>query len=215
MISLIGLIGANSDVPLKDLVTLNFVLDIQRLKEVLTYIFSTALVFSIVLLLYAIGFNQKQREDITQIKKYALYELLCAAKRQESELAEFPPLDEPDKLFDSYVINAYDVRIACDKVIAAYENLFTTWEQETIRYLQISAMTVSDDFGIKAENAGTYTKTIFSDYYNNKVQAAPQNDRINTYINTVKTDLEKYSARVKQFCEDFKYCYWNIKPVKN
>lgn len=207
VISLIGLIGANSDVPLKDLVTLNFVLDIQRLKEVLTYIFSTALVFSIVLLLYAIGFNQKQREDITQIKKYALYELLCAAKRQESELAEFPPLDEPDKLFDSYVINAYDVRIACDKVIAAYENLFTTWEQETIRYLQISAMTVSDDFGIKAENAGTYTKTIFSDYYNNKVQAAPQNDRINTYINTVKTDLEKYSARVKQFCEDFKYCY--------
>lgn len=207
LISLIGLIGANSNVSLKDLVTLNFVLDVHRIKEILTYIFSTALAFSLVLLIYAIGFNKKQREDITQIKKYALYELLRAVKRQETELAEYPPLEEPDKLYDLYVLNAYDVRIACDKVLAAYENLLTTWEQETIRYLQLSAMTVSDDFGINVENASKYTKALFCDYYNNKVRTAPQNEKINTYIHTVKTDLEKYSARVKQFCEDFKYCY--------
>ena len=207
IISLIGLIGANSNVSLKDLVTLNFVLDVHRIKEILTYIFSTALVFSLVLLIYAVGFNKKQREDITQIKKYALYELICAVKRQETALAEYPPFEEPDKLYDLYVLNAYDVRIACDKVLAAYENLLTTWEQETIRYLQLSAMTVSDDFGIKAENAGKYTKAFFCDYYNTKVRTAPQNEKINTYIHTVKTDLEKYSTRVKQFCEDFKYCY--------
>ena len=207
IISLIGLIGANSNVSLKDLVTLNFVLDVHRIKEILTYIFSTALVFSLVLLIFAIGFNKKQREDITKIKKYALYELLCAVKRQETELTEFPPLEEPEKMFDSYVLNAYDVRIACDKVLAAYENLLTTWEQETIRYLQLSAMTVSDNFGIKAENAGKYTKSLFCDYYNTKVRTAPQNEKINTYTHTVKTELEKYSTRVKQFCEDFKYCY--------
>ena len=55
LISLIGLIGANSNVSLKDLVTLNFVFDIHRIKEILTYIFSTALVFSLVLLIYAVG----------------------------------------------------------------------------------------------------------------------------------------------------------------
>ena len=207
LISLIGLIGANSSVSLKDLVTLNFVLNVHRIKEILTYVFSTALVFSLVLLIFAIGFNKKQREDITQIKKYALYELLRAVKRQETELAEYPPLEDPDKLYDLYVLNAYDVRIACDKVLSAYENLLTTWEQETIRYLQLSATTVSDDFGIKAENAGEYTKALFCDYYNAKVQTAPQNEKINTYIHTVKTDLEKYAKRVKQFCEDFKYCY--------
>ena len=207
LISLIGLICANSDVPLKDLVTLNFVIDIHRLKEILTYIFSTALVFSVVLLFYAIGFNKKQREDISQIKKYALYELLFAVKRQKTELTEFPPLEEPEKLFDSYVLNAYDVRIACDKVLTEYENLLTTWEKETIRYLQFSAMTVSDDFGIKAENSSQYTKAFFCDYYNNKVRTAPQNEKINTYTYTLKTNLEKYSTRVKQFCEDFKYCY--------
>lgn len=207
LISLIGLIGANSNVSLKDLVTLNFVFDVHRIKEILTYIFSTALVCSLVLLIYAVGFIKKQREDITQIKKYALYELLCAVKRQETALAEYPPFEEPDKLYDLYVLNAYDVRIACDKVLAAYENLLTTWEQETIRYLQLSATTVSDDFGIKAENSGKYTKVFFCDYYNTKVQTALQNEKINTYIHTVKTDLEKYSTRVKQFCEDFKYCY--------
>lgn len=102
LISLICLVGDNSEVPLKDPVTLNFVLDLHRLKEILTYIFSTALVFSLVLLFYAIGFNKKQQEDINQIKKYALYELLCAVKRQETELTELPPLEEPEKLFDSY-----------------------------------------------------------------------------------------------------------------
>ena len=68
-------------------------------------------------------------------------------------------------------------------------------------------MIVSDNFGIKAENAGKYTKTLFCDYYNTKVRTAPQNEKINTYTHSVKTDLEKYSTRVKQFCEDFKYCY--------
>ena len=198
LISLIGLIGANSNVSLKDLVTLNFVFDVHRIKEILTYIFSTALVFSLVLLIYAVGFNKKQLEDITQIKKYALYELLCAVKRQETALAEYPPFEEPDKLYDLYVLNAYDVRIACDKVLVAYENLLTTWEQETIRYLQLSAMTVSDDFGINAENASVYTKALFYDYYSDKIIDSPQN---------VKTNLEKYSTRIKQFCEDFKYCY--------
>lgn len=91
--------------------------------------------------------------------------------------------------------------------LAAYENLLTTWEQETIRYLQLSAMTVSDDFGIKPENADKYTKAHFCDYYSNKVKTAPQNEKINTYTYSVKTDIEKYSTRVKQFCEDFKYCY--------
>lgn len=207
LISLIGLIGANSNVSLKDLITLNFIYDLQRIKEILTYIFSTALVFCVMLLFHAIGFSKKQREDVTQIKKYALYELLCAVKRQKTELTEYPPLDEPDKLFVSYVLNTYDVRIACDKVLAAYENLLTTWEQETIRYLQQSAIILSDDFGINAENSEKYTKSFFCDYYNTKVRTAPQNEKINTYTHTVKTNLEKYSTRVKQFCEDFKYCY--------
>ena len=207
IISLVGLIAVNCNVSLKDIATLKFVFDVHRIKEIMTYIFSTSIVFSIGSLIYAIGFNKKQREDITQIKKYALYELLCSAKRQQNELMEYPPLEEPEKLFDSYVLNAYDIRVSCDKVLVAYENLLTTWEQETVRNLKFSAITVSDDFGIREENVNTYTKAQFCDFYNNKIKTAPQSDKINTYAYTVKRDLEKYSNRVNQFCEEFKYCY--------
>ena len=105
------------------------------------------------------------------------------------------------------MLNVYVDRIACDKVLAAHENLLTTWEQETIPNLQLSAMTVSNNFGINAENASKYTRNLFCDYYDTKVQIAPQNEEINTYTHTVKKDLERYSSRIKQFCNDFKYCY--------
>ena len=55
--SLIGLVLANSEVPIKDIITFNFVLDIPRIKEILTYILSVSLVFSLALLFYAIGFR--------------------------------------------------------------------------------------------------------------------------------------------------------------
>lgn len=65
---------ANSAVPLKDIITLNFVLNIPRIKEIFTYILSVSLVFSIALLLCAIGFRMKKNEEISQIKKYAIFE---------------------------------------------------------------------------------------------------------------------------------------------
>ena len=206
-ISVIGLIGANSEVSLKELVTLNFVMDIPRIKEILTYIFSTAIIFSITLLAVAVGFNKKQREDISQIKKYALYELLLSVKRQESQLMEYPPIENPSNLFNTYVLNAHEIRSACDKVLAAYENLLTTWEHDTVKDLQFSAMVLADDFGITAENASTYTAVRFSDYYTEKTKTAPQSEEFNVFTNTVKTDIDKYSKRVQQFSEDFKHYY--------
>lgn len=112
------------------------------------------IVFSATLLFFAIGFAKKQREDISQIKKYALYELLLSVKIQHSQLIDYPPVDEPTDLFCAYVLNVYEVRIACDKVLAVYENLLTTWEQETVKNLQLSALVLSNDFGITAENVG-------------------------------------------------------------
>lgn len=44
--SFLGLILANSDVSFKDLISFNFTFDIQRIKEIATYIFSTLLMRS-------------------------------------------------------------------------------------------------------------------------------------------------------------------------
>ena len=207
ILSFIGLIGANSDVSLKDLVTLNFIFDIPRIKEILTNIFSTMIVFSATLFFFAIGFAKKQREDVSQIKKYALYELLLSVKMQHSQLVDYPPIDEPADLFCAYVHNVYEVRAACDKVLAAYENLLTTWEQETLKNLQHSAMVLSEDFGISAENFREYSATQFCNFYDEKVRTAPQNEKINVFTHKIKTDIEKYSKHIEQFCEDFKHYY--------
>ena len=207
MISLFGLILANSEVSLKELVTLDFVIDVPRIKEILTYIFSTMIVLSVTLLFFAISFNKKQGEDISQIKKFALYELLLSSKHQESQLMEYPPIEDQSALYNAYVLNSYQIRSSCDKVLASYDNLLTTWEHESVTALQLSAMVLSDDFGINAENVDEYSFARFSDYYNDKVKTASQSENFNTYTNMVKTDIEKYSMRVKQFTDDFKKYY--------
>ena len=92
-------------------------------------------------------------------------------------------------------------------MLAAYENLLTTWEQETVKSLQHSAIVLSDDFGITAENCGEYSATQFCSFYDEKVRTAPQNEKINVFTHTLKTDIEKYSKHIEQFFEDFKHYY--------
>lgn len=207
IVSLIGLVLANSEVPLKDLITFNFILDIQRIKEIVTYIFSTMLVFSISLLVFAIGFGKRQREDISQIKKYALYELLGSVKRQEAQLMEFPPIDDPSILYATYVLNAYEVKSACDRVLSAYSNLLTTWERDTVKQLQLYVTSFTGDFEISTEDIKKYNAVSFSKYYNEKVKAAPQSENFNNFTYMVQTDLKKYSEQIKQFCVEFKQYY--------
>lgn len=207
IVSLSGLVLANSRVSLKDLVTFNFILDIQRIKEIATYIFSTMLVFSISLLIFAIGFGKKQREDISQIKKYALYELLISVKRQEAQLMEFPPTDDALSLYTTYVLNAHEVNQACDGVLSAYSNLLTTWERDTVKQLQLCASSFVGDFGISAADINQYNAVSFGEYYNEKVKAAPQNEKINCFTSMVQRDLKKYSEQIKLFCTEFKGYY--------
>ena len=161
LVSLVGLISANSDVSFKDLITFNFILYPQRIKEILTYIFSTMLVFSVSLLVFSIGFNKKQREDISQIKKYALYELLASVKRQKSQLMEYPPIDDPAVLYASYILNTYEVKQTCDKVLSSYANLLTTWECDVVKRLQLYATSIINDLGICAENINQYNALSF------------------------------------------------------
>ena len=205
--SLLGLILANSDVSFKDLVSFNFTFDIQRIKEIATYIFSTMLVFSASLLVFSIGFRKKQLEDISQIKKYALYELLSSVKRQESQLIEYPPIEDPSILYVSYVLNAFEVKKSCNKVLAAYSNLLTTQERDAVKQLQLYANSFFSDLGIHADDIKQYNVVSFSEFYNEKVRTAPQNEKINNFTYTLQRDLNKYSEQIKLFCNEFKQCY--------
>lgn len=207
LVSLLGLILSNSNVSFKDLISFNFTFEIQRIKEIATYIFSTMLVFSASLLVFSIGFSKKQHEDISQIKKYALYELLSSVRRQESQLIEYPPVDDPSILYASYVLNAFEVKKSCDRVLSAYSNLLTTWERDAVKQLQLYANSFVSNLGIRTEDIKQYNVVSFSEFYNEKARTAPQNERINIFTHTVQRDLNKYSEQIKFFCDEFKHYF--------
>lgn len=207
IISLMGLILSNSDVTLKDIITFNYTLNTVRLKEIATYVFSTMLVFSTFTLIFALGFGKKKNEEISVIKKFALYELLSAVKRQNSQLQDFPPVDDPVLLFTTYVINAHEIQNACNKALSAYENLLTSWEHEAVTQLKLYATSLIRDLGISTEEISKYDAISFSTHYNTQVNNAPQNEKINTFTHSLHRDIEKYSEQIKLFTTEFKHYY--------
>ena len=206
-VSVVGLIGVNTEVSIKDLITFNFVFDIVRIKEIFTYIFSTMVVVAMALLVLAIGFKKKRYEEISQIKKFALYEVLVAVKKQEELLMEYPPIEDPVSLFTSYVYNAYEIKKASTKVLEGYGNLLTSWERETMEGLQFKATVFVGNFITGDVEVLPYNVETFKKYFDYKVKNAPQNEKINTFEYGVKRDLEQYVEQIKRFSRDFKVYY--------
>ena len=205
--SLIGLVLANSQVSIKDIITLNFVLDIPRIKEILTYIFSVSLVFSIALLFYSIGFRKRKNEEITQIKKYAVFEFLFVLKKQKAQLQEYPPIDDPVSLFINYLQIAYELKEACTKALDVYGNLLNNWERESIELLQTSAMGLLTNATIGGGNFTDFDIDSFCEYYKGKVKAMQHGANFNAFTSMLKSDAEKYTKRIESTYEDFKRYY--------
>ena len=157
LISVLGIVICNSQVSIRDFLKFNFTVDIQRVKEIITYICSTGVVFSICLFIYSLGFRKKKNEEISQVKKFALHNLLYLIKRQYNMLQEFPPIDEPKELFVKYIAIAYELKAECEKDIVSFENLLSSWEFDTIKQLQTSATNVVFSIGINEAEIGQYT----------------------------------------------------------
>lgn len=179
-------------------------MDIPRVKEIITHICSTGVVFSFCLLIYSFGLRKKKNEEISQVKKYALHNLLYLIKRQYDMLQELPPIDKPMELFIHYIMNVYELKIECDKDIASFENLLTSWELDTIKQLHTSISKVVFSIGIDETEISRYTIEEFNSYYLEKKAAAPQNEQINVFVHDVQRGIEKYSDQIKLCVEEFK-----------
>lgn len=202
--SLIGLILANSQASIKELLTFDFVLNVERLKEILTYVFSVSLVFSFALFLHAIGFRKKKNEEISQIKKYALFEFLFTLKQQKERLQEYPPIDDPASVYVNYILVANELKTACAKALDAYSNLLTVWERESIESLQSSAIALMINVTIGTKGIEEYDVKSFCAYYEEKRASSQYSDTFNSFTNPLKTDIEKYTKKIENTYEDFK-----------
>lgn len=205
IVSIIGLIFSNSQVPVKDIITLNFTLNLVRIKEIVTYTCSTGLVFCVCLLFFSIGLKKKKNEEISQIKKFALHELLYLIKRQNGMLKEFPPLDNSIEFFSLYITTAYEIKAVCDKSMATYDNLLTSREKDTIGQLQLSATSLARDIGISETEIMQYDAENFKHHFLEKTATAPQNEKINVFTHTIQKDIEKYSEQIKLCYEELKH----------
>lgn len=204
IISAVGVVLLNTDATTKEILTLNFKIDIPNIKELATYILCTIIVFCFFALIFAIGFGKRKYEEISRVKKFVLFELLSAVKRQKTQLQDFIPTDSPEDLYICYIVNAYEIKNACDQVLSAYENVLKTWEKESIEQLQLYSTAVVGDVGIDCEHFTEYNVMSFSEYYNEKVKSAPQSDKFNSFISILATDIKKYAEKVSFVADEFK-----------
>lgn len=200
----IGLAMSNTYVQLKEILAFNFTLDSFRIKEIITYICSCGITVLFCFLIYSIGLRKKKNEEISLVKRYSLYSLFYLIKRQNKMLQEFPPIEAPKELFMQYITTAYELKIECDKSIVVFENLLKSWELEEIKRLQLSLNTLIHNIGIDENEIIEYSAESFNIYFENKKLKAPQNEKINVFINDVQNGIEKYSEQIKKCSEEFK-----------
>lgn len=200
----IGLVWSNSHVQWKEILNLNFILDISRVKEIITYICSGGIAVLFSFLIYSLGLGKKKNEEISQVKKYSLYNLFYLIRRQHNMLQEFPSIDAPRELFIQYITTAYELKIECDKSKALFENLLKSWELGTIQGLQLSTTTLIHSIGIDENEIIQYSPDSFNAYFEDKKSTAPQSEEINVFIYGVQKGVEEYTEQIKRCAEEFK-----------
>lgn len=200
----IGLVWSSNYIQLKDIFVFDFTFDSFRIREIITYICSCGIAVLFCFLIYAIGLQKKKSEEISLVKKYSLYNFFYLINRQNKMLQEFPPIDEPKELFVQYITMAYELKIECDKSIILFENLLKSWELDEIKQLQLSLNRLIQNIGIDENEIIEYSAENFEIYYENKKLNAPQNEKINVFINDIQRGIEKYSEQIRRCSVEFK-----------
>lgn len=204
LISIIGIVWCNTNMLINNYMSLKSTETVTRVREIVTYMCATGVVISVFSLIYSVGMKKAKNEEISQVKKYSLYNFLYLIKRQHELLQDLPPVDAPKDLFLQYVVIAYELKIECDKNIKLYENLLTPWELDTITQLHTTIISFAFSIEIDEEKIKQYTPVNFEAYFEEKKVSSIQNEKINIFINSIETSLKKYSEQIKKCFEEFK-----------
>ena len=204
LISIIGIVWCNTNMLINNYMLLKSTETVTRVREIVTYMCATGVVISVFSLIYSVGMKKAKNEEISQVKKYSLYNFLYLIKRQRELLQDLPPVDAPKDLFLQYVVIAYELKIECDKNIKLYENLLTPWELYTITQLHTTIISFAFSIEIDEEKIKQYTPVNFEAYFEEKKVSSIQNEKINIFINSIETSLKKYSEQIEKCFEEFK-----------
>ncbi|WP_010294382.1 hypothetical protein [Clostridium senegalense] len=205
VVSLLALIYCNSEVDIKDIIRLNFVLDIVRVKEIITQICCVGLVVGIVMFIFSKGLNQQKYEDLSKVKKIALSKFLLLLSYQNGILKDKDVKEnDSDIIFNIIIRNAYLLTKESEVIKASYDNLLSRWELQSIDELYNASSSLLLTISNNREDFNDITKEEFKIIYKEKIRTSPQNEKINVFLYNTKKNIEKYISCVKGCSEELK-----------
>lgn len=211
VIAIIGIIACNSDVSLKDVLTLNFIIDFVRLKSILTYILSFALVCSVILIFYSIGFKKKKYEEISYLKTIACHELFFLIKKQMESIDDKIDLNNPIEFHMKYGIYIYEIYKVCKEVTSNYSQVFSYWELELLKNLFEQTNLLCFDLDISTDDSTKLDVYIWVSNYQEKIKNSPQSEKYNYFLDSIQRKLDKYVYQIKLIGDEF--MLENLKPL--
>lgn len=162
------------------------------------------LLLSIFFLVYSFGLKLKKHEELSVVKKYALFNFLYLIKRQYKMLEDFPPVDDPSKLFTHYIEIIYELREEYEKNVTLLENLLTSWEWDVVRRLNNSLYAYVVAIGIREEDFKNYNDEDFSAYYIEKKNTSVSEENWNLFEQDIKKCAREYNENIKSCYLEFK-----------
>lgn len=205
VLSLLALIYCNSEVDIKDIIRLNFVLDIVRVKDIITQICCVGVVVGIGMLILSKGLKQQKYEDLSKVKKIALSKFLLLLSYQNGILKDKDIKENDiDIIFNIIIRNAYLLSKESEVIRASYDNLLSRWELQSIDELYNASLNLLLRISNNREVFNDITKEEFEIIYKEKIRTSPQNEKINIFLYDTKKGIEKYISCVQGCSEELK-----------
>lgn len=198
VLSLLTLIYCNSEVEIKDILRLNFVLDMVRVKEIITQICCVGVVVGIGMLIFSKGLKEEKYEDLSKVKKIALSKFLLLLSYQNGILKD-KEIEENDSdiIFNIIIRNAYLLAKESEVIRASYDNLLSRWELQSIDELYNASSSLLLRISNNKEDFNDVTKEEFERIYKEKIRTSPQNEKMNVFLYDTKKNIEKYISCIQ------------------
>jgi hypothetical protein len=155
----------------------------------------------------------KKNEDLSLVKKYALFNFLYLINRHYKNIEEFPSFDRPDILFSNYIQVGYELMQECTSNTELLENLLTSYEWDSVKNLKNSLYKLRISVGIEEKEFDEFNTEKFVKYFHMKKDESRTNGDYNMFQSMMESSINEYIESVKRVYNELKQ-YINYNEYK-
>lgn len=176
----------------------------SSVNPTLTQVLILVFVLCLFLIVFVLGMKKKHYEELSQIKKFALFELVSAVKHQKLKLQDNIDVNDPVSIYNLYFVNAYEIWNLSNKVLMNYENLLKDFERDFLLNLQMYSYAIVNSVVNIGEDSTIPNINVFVELYKQKVKKAKQNEKFNSFTSFFEQDVKKYCKQIDIVFDEFK-----------